>query len=118
MRKYEHLIKKGIVEPMENVPNHGKAPFERIALNKNPHIAVHIIKDLPKEIPKYTGLHSHEHDEINLILSETGELKYKIILEDEEYIVTSPATVNIPKGIAHSAEVIGGEGIFVCIILD
>jgi len=132
MNKYKQFIKKGVAHPLESVPFHHKAPLKRILMQdekacpdikktlpgSNFHIAVHIITKLPKKIPKYSEPHIHNCDEINLILSEKGKLKYKIILGDEEHIVSSPATIYIPKGIKHSAEVIGGKGIFICIVMS
>jgi quercetin dioxygenase-like cupin family protein len=81
------------------------------------HIAVHFV-DASRVLPKYSKLHKHNHDEINLILSEDSSLTYEIQLEDESYEVTSPSTIFIPKGIKHSAQAISGKGIFVCIILS
>ena len=81
------------------------------------HVAVHFV-DASKNLPKYSQLHKHDHDEINLILSERSELTYKIQLEDETYQVSSPSTIFIPRGINHNAQAISGNGIFVCIILS
>jgi mannose-6-phosphate isomerase-like protein (cupin superfamily) len=132
MSTYKKFIKKGVVQPLEKVPFHHKAPLKRILMQSedtfpdiktilpgsNFHIAAHIITKLPKKIPKYVEPHAHNCDEINLILSETGNLKYKINLGNEEYIVTSPATVYIPKRVKHSAQVISGKGIYVCILMS
>jgi quercetin dioxygenase-like cupin family protein len=59
----------------------------------------------------------HDCNEINLILSEKNKLTYKIQLGNEVYQVSSPATIFIPKGLKHSAEVVSGKGIFICLIL-
>jgi quercetin dioxygenase-like cupin family protein len=83
----------------------------------NTHIAVHFV-DASKNLPKYSKLHKHNHDEVNLILSEDSPLTYEIQLEEESYKVNSPSTIFIPKGIKHSAQAISGKGIFVCIILS
>ena len=124
MGKYKKFIQKGIDEPLEQVPFHGNAPIRRLSmLSKNlvnesdTHIAVHFV-DATKNLPKYSKSHKHNHDEINLILSEDSELRYEIHLEDEKYIVSSPSTIFIPKGMNHSAQAIAGKGIFVCIILS
>ena len=123
-KKFKRFIKKGIKEPLEKIPFHQKAPIKRLSMlsksiipQSNTHIAVHFV-DASKKLPKYSQLHKHNHDEINLILSEDSKLKYKIQFEDEIYNVSSPSTVFIPKGIKHSAEAISGKGIFVCIILS
>ncbi len=124
MNKYQKFIKKGIIESLDKVPFHSQAPIKRLSmLNKtlipqsDTHIAVHFV-DASIDLPKYSTLHSHNHDEINLILSEDSSLTYEIQFEDESYQVTSPSTIFIPKGIRHSAQAISGKGLFVCIILS
>ena len=124
MNKYQKFIKKGVIESLDRVPFHSEAPIKRLSmLNKSlipqsdTHIAVHFV-DASKALPKYSKLHKHTHDEINLILSEDSILTYEIQLEDESYEVTSPSTIFIPKGIKHSAQAISGKGIFVCMILS
>ena len=124
MKKYRKFIKKGVVEPLEKISFHSKAPIKRLSMlskalisQSNTHIAVHFI-DSSKNLPKYSKLHKHNHDEINLILSENANLTYDIQFEDESYEVNSPSTIFIPKGIKHSARAISGKGIFVCIILS
>ncbi len=124
MNKYQKFIKKGVIESLDNVPFHEKAPIKRLSMlskslipTSNTHIAVHFV-DASKDLPKYSKLHKHNNDEINLILSEDSSLTYEIQLEDESYEVTSPSTIFIPKGIKHSAQAISGKGIFVCVILS
>ena len=124
MNHYRKFIKKGIKEPLENVPFHGKAPIKRMSMlskksmpNSNTHVAVHFV-NVNKKLPEYSELHKHNFDEINLILSENGKLKYEVQFEDEIYKVSSPTTVFIPKGVNHRAKAISGKGIFVCIILS
>ena len=124
MKKYRKFIKKGVIESLEKVPFHSKAPIKRISMlskalipQSKTHIAVHWV-DASKNLPKYSKLHKHNHDEINLILSEDSNLTYEIHLEEESYNVKSPSTVFIPKGIKHSAQAISGKGMFVCIILS
>lgn len=125
MGKYQKYIKRGKIEPLASIPFHKKAPVKRLLMlekglipQSDIHIAVHFIKNLPKKIPKYSELHSHNCDEINLILSEDSKLVYKIQFEDEIYKVSSPATIFIPRGVKHSAEVLSGKGIFICIVLE
>src|SRR4030042_5713505 len=122
MKKFKKYITKGINEPLEKIPFHGKAPFERLVmLNKNlqaksnTFISVHLIKNLPRKFPSYGKLHKHKYNEINLIISVNSKLVYKIEFKDEICKVTSPATIFIPKGIEHKAKVISGEGVFVVI---
>ena len=92
MKKFQKYIKRGVVESLAKVPFHGKAPVKRLLMldktsipESNAQVAVHFIKNLPKEIPKYGELHKHDCDEINLILSEDDKLVYKVQFEDEVY---------------------------------
>lgn len=123
MKRYQKFIKKGVNEPLSKVPFHRKAPIKRLSMlskklipRSSTHVAVHFVNS-KKKIPEYSVLHKHNHDEINLILSEDEKLTYQIQLEDEIYKVSSPSTIFIPKGVNHKARVISGKGIFVCIIL-
>jgi hypothetical protein len=121
--KYQHLITKGVEKGLETVASHHKAPFTRYELLQKDklegdgglRIVTHVINNLPPKIESYCDLHWHDFDEINLILSEDGSLKYRITLEDEVYEVDSQSTVYIPKGLKHAAEVISGKGIFIAI---
>lgn len=124
MGKYKKFIKHGVKESLDKVPFHKKAPIHRLSMlsksmipESDTHVAVHFV-DATKQLPQYSQLHKHSHDEINLILSENSKLTYEIQLEDEKYKVSSPSTIYIPKGLQHSAQAISGTGIFVCIILS
>lgn len=124
MNQYKKFITKGTHEPLSKVPFHSKSPIKRtLMLGKktipisNIHLAVHLV-DTDKKISKYSKLHKHDTDEVNLILSHNNSLVYEIQLEDEIYKVKSPSTVFIPKGIKHRADVISGKGFFVCLIMS
>ena len=91
MKKYRKFIKKGVIESLDKVPFHSKAPIKRLSMlskslipQSNTHIAVHFV-DASKNLPKYSKLHKHNHDEVNLILSEDSNLTYEIQLEEESY---------------------------------
>jgi len=125
VQKYKKYITKGISEPLHKVAFHKKAPIKRISmLNKKTipeskiHTAVHFVDTAGKKISKYSTLHKHDADEVNLILSQNDDLVYEIQLDDEIYKVRSPATVFIPKGVRHRADVLSGSGFFVCLILS
>jgi len=125
VNRYRKFIKKGINEPLSKIPFHTKAPIKRLSMlskkiipKSDTHIAIHLINSNQKKFPEYSLLHKHNADEINLIVSDNGKLKYEVQLEDEIYKVSSPSTVFIPKGVRHRAKVISGKGMFVCIILS
>ncbi len=121
--KHRKLITEGIQQPLELVKFHNAAPFTRRlmagkALNNNSqkHIAVHEIRDkLPAEIRNNSVPHAHNCDEWNLILS-FDHLLFRIMLEDEVYEVEAPASIYIPKGLVHSANVIEGQGFYIAIL--
>lgn len=123
MKKYEHLITVGTEQSLESVAFHHKAPLTRyVMLQKDVvegdggfRVVSHVINDLPEVIPPYCELHYHDFDEVNIVTSQDNSLKYKIKIEDEEYVVTAPATVYIPKGLKHAAEVLEGKGVFLAI---
>tara|TARA_Y100001949_G_scaffold137514_1_gene119213 strand:- start:2905 stop:3303 length:399 start_codon:yes stop_codon:yes gene_type:complete len=125
MKRYRKLIKKGVMESITKIPFHNYAPIKRLSMlneklvpNSNTHIAIHFVNPRCKKKSDYSFLHKHNADEINLIISENGNLKYEIQLDDEIYKVSSSSTVFIPKGVKHRAKFISGKGIFVCIILS
>lgn len=120
--RYKKFITKGVIEPLSRVPFHSKAPIKRISMlnqknipEANIHIAIHFI-DTATKMSRYSKLHCHNVDEINMILS-NEKLIYEIQFEDEIYKVKSPATIFIPKGTKHRADVISGKGMFVCMIM-
>ncbi len=125
MRHYRKFITKGVSESISKVPFHGKAPIKRLAMlgktripESKIHTAVHFVDANEKTMPQYSKLHKHNADEVNLILSEDEKLTYEIQLANEIYKVSSPATIFIPKGLEHRAQVLSGKGIFVCIIMS
>jgi mannose-6-phosphate isomerase-like protein (cupin superfamily) len=88
---------------------------------KSFHIASHIIDDsyvYRKGEWIYSQPHQHDFDEINMFLSESSSLEYKLELDGKEEKIVSPSLIFIPAGITHRAEPISGTGIFLCIYLD
>jgi len=125
MRKYKKYITKGIHEPLSKIQFHKKAPIKRISMlskktipESKIHVAVHFVDAIDKKISKYSILHMHDVDEVNILLSQNDKLVYEIQLDDEIYKVSSPVTIFIPKGVKHRADVISGSGFFVCLIMS
>lgn len=125
MQKYKKYITKGISEPLSRIPFHHKTSIKRISMlskkiipESKIHTAVHFVDVADKKISKYSCLHKHDVDEVNMILSHDDKLVYEIQLDDEIYKVSSPSTIFIPKGVKHRADAISGKGIFVCLILS
>ena len=85
MKRYRKLIKKGVMESITKIPFHNYAPIKRLSMlneklvpNSNTHIAIHFVNPRCKKKSDYSFLHKHNADEINLIISENGNLKYEI----------------------------------------
>ena len=118
------LISPGLVEALHHVPYHGRgvAPLCRRVLagadvhpQINKHIVAHEVRDVSADRRSYCEPHVHDCPEINILLSLT-RLIYEIRLGDEVYIVEAPATIYIPAGLVHSANVVEGSGFFVALI--
>lgn len=121
----EVILSEGFVQ--QNIPYHMNIPFVRRVLvnndifpDSNMHIAVHHVSDDKNNTVNYCELHSHDVDEINLIIGDNnGEgLEYRVTAGDEEIIVKSPQSIFIPKGVKHKAEMLSGKGIFICIVMN
>jgi len=115
--KYRHLIYSSDNTPLDSIPFHkNSTSIKRLFSEGFPvHLAIHEINNAPKKNRKYVEMHNHEKPEINILL---GNLKYKIKIEDETYIVSAPANIWIPAGINHSATLIEGKGYYICLILN
>ena len=118
------LISQGRLEALHFVPFHanGTAPLSRRVLagagvheGLGKHIVSHEIRNVPPERRSYCEPHVHDCDEINILLSDS-HLAYEIRLGGEVFVVHAPATIRIPAGVVHSANVIEGSGYFIAII--
>jgi hypothetical protein len=76
MHRYKKYITKGISEPLSKVAFHKKAPIKRISMlskktisESKIHAAIHFVDTVDKKISKYSTLHKHDADEVNMILS-------------------------------------------------
>ena len=75
------------------------------------HMVSHEIRNVAAEHRSYCEPHVHDCDEINILLSDSY-LSYEIRLGDEVFVVNAPATIHIPAGVVHSANVIEGSGLY------
>lgn len=118
------LISRGRIEPLHFVPFHanGSAPVSRRVLTgaglheaAGKHIVYHEIRDVPPALRSYCEPHVHDCDEINILMSDS-QLSYQIRLGDDTFVVNAPATIRIPAGVVHSANVIAGTGYYIAIV--
>jgi len=110
-----NLIFKFLEASLSTVPFHRDSPaITRLIADRFPmHLAIHEVRTVTQSPEPYTLPHVHDdEDEINIILS-TGYLKYSIMLADEYHTVTANSSIYIPRGMLHSANVIGGFGFFI-----
>jgi len=80
------------------------------------HVGIHHVKtdDDPGHLD-YSMPHLHaDQDEVNILITD-GHLSYRLTFDDETYEVEAPATIWIPAGVTHSANVVSGAGVFVCL---
>jgi hypothetical protein len=119
-----HLISAGVVSPLATVPFHGNgaAPISRRVLagdgiheELGQRVVAHEVVEVGAASRHYCEPHVHDCAELNLLLS-TSRLVYEIRLGDDVYEVEAPASIYIPAGLRHSANVISGSGFFIAMV--
>jgi hypothetical protein len=122
--KHSALISTGLVQALHHVPFHsnGIAPLTRRVMagadvlpQIKKHVVAHELREVSTGFRAYSEPHVHDCMEINMLLS-MSRLVYEIRLGDEVYIVEAPATIYIPAGLIHSANVIEGTGFFLAML--
>lgn len=123
VRRHGHLISPGMVSGLETIPFHDQGPLTRWLMSgaevhpdAGTHVAVHRMDAVREASRDYCDVHVHTVAELNLFLPVT-ELTYDVVLGEEAYEIEGPASVFIPAGLPHSANVRSGTGFFVAIIL-
>lgn len=118
-KKYEHLIIQNKKQPLSTVDFHKDVScIERYFAEGFPfHLAIHKVVNA-ENVDRYTELHTHDVDELNIIICEDNEMDYLIQLGNEEYHVKSNTSIWIPKGLPHSANIIRGSGYFIAMRLN
>jgi quercetin dioxygenase-like cupin family protein len=123
-RRYAALISHGVFEELSLVPFHNRdqAPLTRRVLSGpsiheslGRRIVVHELREVRADPRRYCDPHIHDFAEVNILLS-TTELRYEIRLGDESYLVDAPASVYVPAGLIHSANVLEGSGFFIALL--
>ncbi|MGE0704237.1 MAG: homocitrate synthase [Vicinamibacterales bacterium] len=120
----EPIVVSGRAEPLADVPFHRDGPLTRWLMssaalhpNLNTHIAIHQFTEVEPGTRDYCDVHVHDYDEIN-VFHTTSALRVAVCLGDETIQVDAPATVYIPAGTPHSANVTSGSGFMVAILMD
>jgi len=115
----QQLIYHNDLSPLSSVPFHQDiACIERLFPQGFPvHLAVHRVVDAYPDTRKYTQVHTHDVDEINILIGDEEGLEYDIQLGEERFRVRSNASIYIPAGLAHAANVLSGSGYFIAVRL-
>ena len=118
------IVVSGRLESLANLPFHRDGPLTRwlmagAALHPELefHIAIHQFSDVEPAQRDYCEVHVHEYDEVN-VFHTTSSLRVAVRLGDDTIQVDAPATVFIPAGTPHAANVTSGTGFMVAILLD
>lgn len=119
-KNYAHLIHSGLSIPLDVLPFHANIScIKRTAWPSFPyHLAIHQINCGTETIADYCKPHHHNAPEINIIIGKANKLVYRFVLGNETYTVKAPSAIWIPSGLQHSANVIKGDGIFLCVLLS
>jgi mannose-6-phosphate isomerase-like protein (cupin superfamily) len=101
--------------PLSNVPFHENTESitRWFAAGFPVHLAVHEVS--PVIAPPFEDTQPHVHDdthEVNIIISQ-HLLLYKIQVGNEFYTVSNNASIWIPRGVVHAANVLQGSGYFI-----
>jgi hypothetical protein len=118
------VIVRGRVEPLSSVPFHEDGPLTRwfmagAALDPamKHYVAIHQFSDVAPGERHYCHVHVHDYDELNVFHS-TSSLRVDVRLGDETIQVDAPATIFIPAGTPHAANVNTGSGFMVAILFE
>ena len=85
------------------------------------YVMVRTAKDVMFNQPEYVESHAHNVSSVYIFLGNNEGLeglKAEVILNGEIYVVSSPVTIFIPKGVVHSYRLIEGTGYFTHIVLS
>lgn len=124
LEAHASLISRGQVHGLHHVPFHGAgdAPLlRRVLVGDEVHpqarkrVVAHELRQVSFEERAYCEPHVHDCAEINVLLS-LERLVYEIRLGNGVYVVEAPASIYIPAGLVHSANVLEGSGFFIAII--
>ena len=107
----DDLIFENVLTDLDAIPfHHTLDELQRLAPTCFPfpvHLAVHKFVGSGTPPRPYVEPHSHGHPELNVLIGEPGALVYRFTLDNQVRDVKSPATVWIPAGVKHSANVQG-----------
>jgi hypothetical protein len=118
------VIVRGHEEPLGAMPFHADGPLRRWRMAGGDaqaalpvFVALHEFASVEAGRRTYCEPHVHDFDEINVLYT-SSSLQVDLRLGDELVTVDAPATIYIPAGLPHSANVRSGEGVLVAVLLS
>lgn len=124
--KYSHLVLKVAAESAAKLTKHTKGPGKRYVFsdhNNNPNGEVYSIVREVKDVSgprQHVEPHFHSVDSLCMFLGDAEKMKglqVEVQVDDEKYVVDSPASIYIPKGVNHTYRFIKGSGKYINIVL-
>jgi len=125
---YEHLIVKPFIKSAKELVHHREGQGiryvfldERIINETSLYTIVRKVDNLQEDEISHVDAHAHNCDSAFLFIGNKENLEgliSEVTLEDEKYLIKSPASVFIPKGLKHSYRFIEGSGYYTNIVLS
>jgi 2-isopropylmalate synthase len=126
--------KRNFIKPRisEEIPHHDSSKLDKIGHNmvllddmSYPNAGIRITTRLVKQIiekPKdYVELHTHDVDQVFVFIGEPDNeesLEIEFTFDNEKYLIRSPITVFVPKGVPHTQKIISGSGRYITLLKE
>jgi 2-isopropylmalate synthase len=81
---------------------------------------VRVVKDVEEDQVSHVDVHSHDCDSAFVFIGDSSDLEgltCEVKLDNETFVVQSPATVYIPAGVMHTYRFISGSGMYWNIVM-
>jgi len=125
---YAHLIGNPFIKTAEELIAHKEGQGtryvfldKRIVPDSSFYTIVRKVTNVQEDKKSHVGMHSHNCDSAFLFIGDNKNLKgliCEVCLGNEKYMIESPTSVFIPRGLQHSYRFIKGSGYYVNIVLS
>lgn len=126
-RQLQELIGKPIIKPASELIGHRDGQGVRYVFldhrnvpETNIYAIMRVVENV-KDEQSHVDIHKHNCDSAFLFAGKNPDLtglKCEVQLENEKYLIESPASVFIPKGLNHSYRLVHGSGYYLNIVLS
>jgi len=127
-------FEKNFVKPRvsEEIPHHDSTEMDKIGANivllddksysgAGIRMTTRLVQGVTEDPGDYVGLHTHEVDQVFIFLGtpeDEKSLEVEFIFEDEKYLINSPITVFVPKGVPHTQKIVRGSGRYITLLKE